>query len=142
MAGFSKVYFIGATGGFMGADGVARPFVELLQWDGDRQWFEAVYGDPDMRPIGSVHSMVPAGPDHPLALLDAAITFCAPLFEQCPSFNAVAAQLEGVTKLDFNLGQSVPGEWGNLRREALPIFRELNIFEGDLRPVDVQRIQL
>jgi hypothetical protein len=142
MAGFSRAYFVGSTGGFMGADGLARPFVQVLQGEGSRQWLEPVYEDSEMGPIGSVRSLVPTGPDHSLALLDAVIAFCPHAFERCPSFNAVAAQLEGVTKLDFNIGQSVPAEWDSLRREALPIFHQLTIFAADLRPVDVQRIRL
>ena len=142
MTGFSKAYFIGNAGGFMGADGLARPFVQILQGEADRRWLEAIYQDDAMSPVGNVKSMVPAGPDDPLALLDAAIVFLPRLFEQCPSFNAVAAQLEGITLLDFNLGQSVPSEWAQLRQEALPIFHRLNVWEADLRQVDVTGIVL
>lgn len=142
MAGFSKVYFIGSTGGFMGADGLARPFVQILQGEGNRQWFEAVYQDDEMRPMAGLRTMVPARPDDPLALLDAAIVFASRLFEQCPSFNTVAAQLEGVGKLDFDIGRSAPAEWTALRREALPIFQKLNVFEAELRPVDTGRISV
>jgi hypothetical protein len=139
MAGFSKVYFIGSAGGFMGSDGLARPFVIILQGKSSRQWLEPIYQDETMQPIGSLESLVPEGPDHPLALLDAAIAFLPRLFDQCPSFNSVAAQLEGVSNLDFNIGQSVPTEWEQLRREALPIFRGLNVYDAELRPVDVTR---
>ena len=95
-----------------------------------------------MRPMAGLQTMVPAGPDDPLALLDAAIVFASPLFERCPSFNTVALQLEGVGKLDFDLGQSAPIEWAQLRREALPIFQRLNVFEADLRIVDIGKLRV
>jgi hypothetical protein len=140
MAGFSKVYFIGSTGGFMGADGLARPFIQILQGEGSRQWLEAIYQDENMRPMAGLQTLVPARPDDPVVLLDAAIVFASRLFEECPSFSTVAAQLEGVGKLDFDIGRSAPSEWAQLRREALPIFQELDVFEATLQPVDTRRM--
>ena len=133
MAGFSKVYFIGGAG----PDGLSKPFVQLMQGDGSRQWFEAIYADDTMMPMGRVEAVVPASPDHPLALLDAAIAFLPRLFDHCPSFGGVLKALEGVTLLDFHLGRGVPAEWSKLRDEALPTFRELNVFQADLKPFDV-----
>lgn len=138
MAGFSKVYFIGSTGGFMGYDGLARPFVAILRGESSRQWFEAIYQDETMRPMAGLQTMVPERPDDPKALLDAAIVFVSTLFESCPTFNAVAAQVEGVGKLDFNIGESVPAEWEQLRQEAWPIFRQLNVFEANISRVDLE----
>ena len=137
MSGYSKCYFIGGSGGYMGADGLARPFVMLLVGSSDRQWIEAIYQDDQMRPLGRIKSLVPAAPDDPAALLDAAIVFLPQLFESCPSLNSVAAQLEGVDRLDFHLGRSVPSEWSRLREEALPRFKELAVFEADLRSVNL-----
>ena len=142
MAGFSRVYFIGSTGGFMGSDGLARPFIQILQGEGGRQWLEAIYQDPNARAIAELKTVVPVSPDDPLALLDAAIVFASHLFEGCPTFNTVAAQLEGVGKLDFDIGQSAPTEWAQLRTEALPIFRKLNVFEAELRPLDTSSLRL
>jgi hypothetical protein len=157
MAGFSKVYFIGSTGGFMGADGLARPFFQIMVGDADRQWLEPVY-DPESqrnvseaaatsgnavpRPIGDVKALVPVRPDDPVSVLDAAIAFFPAFFASCPSLPSVEAQLSGVSRLDFNIGQSVPTEWNRLRSEALPLFNELGVFEAELRPFDVARIQL
>ena len=140
MAGFWKCYFVGGTGGFMGADGLSAPFVFLMVGESDRQWIEPVYHDPAMRPLGSLKSLVPAGPDSPEALVDAAIAFLPKLFESCPSFNKVAAQLEGVEQLDFHRGRGVPSEWGKLREEALPKFEELAVFEAGLRLLDLSRV--
>jgi hypothetical protein len=157
MAGFSKVYFIGSTGGFMGADGLARPFFQIMVGDADRQWLEPVYdpesqrnvtegaatsGNPVPRPIGDLKVLVPARPDDPLSILDATIAFFPAFFASCPSLPSVEAQLSGVSRLDFNIGQSVPTEWRQLRVEALPLFKQLGVFEADLRTLDVAKIQL
>jgi hypothetical protein len=64
--------------------------------------------------------------------LDAAIVFLTPLFEGCPSHASVEAEVERVTMLDFHLGK-IPAAWQQLRKEALPVFRELNVFEAELR---------
>lgn len=133
MAGFSKVYFIGGAG----PDGLSKPYVQLMQGEADRQWFEASYADDTMKPMGSICTMVPASPDHPRALLDAVIAFLPQLFEHCPSFSRVSAEVACVTLLDFHLERGVPAEWSQLRDEALPTFRKLNIFQADLRPLDV-----
>ena len=101
----------------MGSDGLTAPFVTLMVGESDRQWIEPVYHDPAMRPLGTIKTLVPAGPDAPEALVDAAIAFLPTLFESCPSFNKVAAQLEGVEQLDFHRGRGVPSEWGKLRRK-------------------------
>ncbi|MGI8402229.1 MAG: hypothetical protein ACR2NS_11605 [Gemmatimonadaceae bacterium] len=155
MAGFSKVYFVGSTGGFMGSDGLARPFFQIMVGDAGRQWLEPVYdpesranaghgvpaaGDPVPRSIGDVKALVPSEPDSPVSVLDAVIAFFPEFFASCPSLPKVEAQLSGVTRLDFDIGQSVPSEWNQLRAEALPLFKELGIFEAELRPFDSSRI--
>ena len=152
MAGYSKVYFVGSTGGFMGSDGLARPFFQIMVGDAGRQWLEPVYDAQSDRlvasaadasdrlvpkPIGDVRALVPRGPDDPVALLDAVIAFFPAFFRMCPSLAKVEAQLYGVERLDFDLGNSVPAEWPNLRAEALPRFRELAVFEADLRLLDL-----
>jgi hypothetical protein len=148
MAGFSKLYLVGSTGGFMGADGLNRPFFQIMVGDADRQWLEPVYDAESQRlveaegnatptispkPIGDVRRLVPLGPNDPVAILDAVIAFFPAFFENCPSLAAVEAQLYGVERLDFNIGGSVPAEWEQLRKEALPRFRQLGVFEAELR---------
>ncbi|GAC1481687.1 MAG: hypothetical protein NVS1B4_26770 [Gemmatimonadaceae bacterium] len=140
MAGFLKVFFIGSTGGFMGSDGLARPFIQIFQGESDRQWLEPVYEDDKVRPMASLECLVPARPDDPVALLDAAIAFLPQEFEKCPSFKSVERQLQSITRLDFDEGKNVPRDWGKLRREALPIFRTFGVFEANLQPVDVASI--
>lgn len=147
MAGFSKVYFVGSTGGFMGADGLAFPFFQIMVGDAGRQWLEVIYNSrsesgfppesgverppPSLR-MGRVTTIIPARPNDPVALIDAVIAFHPALFRGCPSLDAVQAQLANVEVLDFHLGKNIPRQWTQLRAEALPRFKELAIFEADL----------
>ena len=150
MAGYSKVYFVGSTGGFMGADGLARPFFQIMIGDASRQWMEVVYdaasqasvsaaegplASPLPKRIGKVVTIIPAEPDDPVALLDAVIAFFPAFFRDCPSLAAVEAQLASVEMLDFTTRENVPAQWDQLRKEALPRFRELAVFEADLKQI-------
>lgn len=155
MAGFSKVYFVGATGGFMGADGLAYPFFQIMVGDAGRQWLEAIYNfrsesgfapaadverpPPSLR-MGRVTTIIPARPNDPVALMDAVIAFQPALFRGCPSLDAVQAQLANVEVMDFDAGENIPRQWAQLRAEALPRFRELAIFEADLELVETRGI--
>jgi hypothetical protein len=133
MAGFSKIYVIGDLGGFEGADGVNAIKMQIWVGDADRQWLQPHYVDSSIRPLGKIDCIIPEAPDHPDSLLDACIAFFPKHFRQCPSFPAVARQLESAARLDFDAGAAkIPAEWGQLREEARRCFRELNIFTADL----------
>ena len=136
MAGYSKLYCIGGLGGFKGADGI-NP-IELQIWVGNasRQWFEAHYIEKSITPIGKIKTIVPEGPDHANALLDACLAFFPSAFAQCASMAAVQSKLAQAESLDFDLGQGdIPPEWQQLRREAWGPFRGLHIFEAELKLV-------
>src|SRR5687768_925911 len=110
MAGFSKIYFVGNTGGHMGADGISRPFVQILLGESDRQWYEPIYDDHTMSPLGGVKSFVPEAPNLPQSVLDAVIMFLPKLFKDCPTIARVAVELKGRGQADFHLGD-VPADW-------------------------------
>lgn len=134
MAGFTKVYFVGSTGGFMSADGVARPFVQILLGESDRQWFEAIYEDSRMSPLGGIKSFVPEGPNLPHSVLDAVILFLPKLFKDCPSLAKIASDLKGREQADFDVG-GLPAGWLELRAEALPIFQQVGVYEAEIVPL-------
>lgn len=142
MAGFSKAYWIGLPGGYLGADGMNPIWVELLVGDSDRQWWEPhYYRDSFLHRLGHLARIIPVGPDRPATLLDATIAFFKDPFAQCPSFSQVERQLGSRTYLDFHLNQrSVPEAWASLRAEALPIFQKLYIFEGIFKELDLSAI--
>ena len=54
MAGISRIYCIGGSGGFMGSDGVSPIYAQIWQGDGNRQWFEARYFEEGFGPMGKV----------------------------------------------------------------------------------------
>lgn len=140
MAGFSTIYSVGGLGGFMGADGINPIWAQILVGEGGRQWLEAVYLDKSFSPLGDVRVVIPEGPNHPNGLLDACIAFLPKLFRDCPTLSVMNEKLRGVEMLDFNMGKhEIPTEWQQLRREALPIFRSLNIFESSLTPLDLSK---
>lgn len=122
MAGFYKLYVVGAEGGFMGADGINQIDYILAVGTSDRMWFEVR----DYRPhdqASTVRVTVPAGPNDPDALLDAVLAFDLDRFADCPSFADVRDQLQGVERLDFDRGLNIPPAWATARRGS-----------ADLRP--------
>jgi len=136
MAGFSKIYCVGGSGGFQGADGVNPILFQILVGDASRQWLQVHYFDQTMKPLGEIKTIVPEGPNNPNALLDACIAFFPLHFQDCPSLAQVAISLRDVQHLDFDLGMSeIPDGWAALRAEALPAFRALNIWQADLVPL-------
>lgn len=137
MAGYSKLYAVGSLGGFMGADGINPIEFMVLVGDADRQWLEPHYFDASIKPIGRLRVIVPAGPDHPDALLDACIAFCPRYFNACPSLAKVEWALRDAERLDFDARpQDIPEAWASLREEARPIFAAMNVWQADLVPID------
>jgi hypothetical protein len=137
MSGYSRFYVFGGQGGYLGADGVNPIALMILIGDGNRQWLEPLYVDPQLERLGRLSTIVPAVPDHPDNLLDACIAFFPCNFEQCPTFAAVKAALGDAERLDFDAHpEEVPEAWSTLREEARPIFAELNVWQADLAPIN------
>lgn len=135
MAGYSKIYCIGGEGGFLGADGMNPIDFQILVGDADRQWLEVRYFNKDIRPIGRVRVIIPKGPDHPDALIDACLTFFPEYFESCPSLVQVVEALGNVSRIDFHL-DGEPTGWAQLREEARPLFKYLVIYKAELRKIN------
>jgi hypothetical protein len=137
VAGFSKFYVFGGQGGYMGADGVNPIALMILVGDGNRQWLEPLYVDPELQGLGKLTAIVPARPDDPDNLLDACIAFFPASFAACPAFAAVEAALGAAERLDFDAQpEDVPPAWPALREEARPVFAGLNIWQADLVPIN------
>lgn len=135
MAGYSKIYCIGGEGGFLGADGMNPIDFQILVGDGDRQWLEVRYFNRDIKPIGRVRVIIPAGPDHPNSLIDACLAFFPEYFESCPSLAQVIEALGNVSRIDFDL-DGEPFGWSQLREEAKPLFKYLVIYKADLQKIN------
>jgi hypothetical protein len=138
MAGFSKMYCIGGSGGFMGSDGLNSIWLQILVGDASRQWLEAHYHDAGIKPLGKIETIIPSGPDHPNALIDACIAFFPDPFQDCPAFAEVQEQAKDMTCLDFDSQPSqIPSGWNTLREQAVGTFKELGIYESDLKRLDL-----
>lgn len=132
MASYSRIYCIGGEGGFMGSDGVNPIDVQILDGDGGRQWLEPLYVQGPGPGLGNLKALVPKGPDHPDALLDACIAFEPHRFGRCSSMADVVRQLGRTEQIDFDTGEGVPATWAKLRDEASPLFAKLHIWEARL----------
>ena len=136
MAGFSTMYVLGRPGGFGGADGVGSIEGFILVGDASRQWLEPHYMDGTVCALGQLRVIVPAGSNHPDALLDACLGFFPDHFRSCPSLPAVEAELGQLDRLDFHLApDEVPGTWATLREEARPLFAAMDIWKAELVPL-------
>ena len=130
----SKIYCIGAEGGFMGSDGLREIHLQILVTDSDRQALVAYHLDRRIRPMGRVKVIIPVGPDHPDALIDACLAFFPEYFESCPSLAQVAEELANARRIDFDL-DGEPTGWAQLREEARPLFKKMIIYEAVLNKI-------
>lgn len=140
MAAFTKLFLIGPPSLTFGdvSVGPHQLDMQILLGEGSRQWYEARYFKERLGPIGDVKIFVPEAPDEAINLLDACIVFVASHFRSCPSFAEADLLLKGIERLDFGAApESVPVTWKQLRREALPLFRKLPIFEASLSMLDL-----
>lgn len=129
MAGFDKSVFFGhAT-----YDGINGITMELWRGVSSRMWFEAARGF--KRRAQRVEVIVPKGQNDPDMLLDAAMAFCPKVFQDVPGYTRMYESLEPRSYLDFDMDEGVPADWAAIRELARPVFRQLTIYEADIRPL-------
>lgn len=134
-----KIYCIGGLGGKFPSEWVGKEqtLFQIYEGNSDRQWLEVDYISDKIKPIGNVRVIIPEGPDHPNALLDACLVFYPDYFINCPSLAAVKLQLRNAKRLDFHLGKErIPSEWNALREEARFLFSRLDIHEVKISKKD------
>jgi hypothetical protein len=134
MAGYSRIYVVGESGGVGGSDGVNHIAFQILRGEGNRQWLEVRYFD-DIQRLGDIKIIIPEGPSSRNSLIDACIVFIPEQFSACPALSSVKTALIGAKTLDFTEPQSIPRDWSELREQARPYFRALKIWCADLRPL-------
>ncbi|MDE2768628.1 MAG: hypothetical protein OXI70_11135 [Chloroflexota bacterium] len=134
MAGYSRIYCVGDEGGYLGSDGINSIHFQILCGEGNRQWLKVHYFDKRIRPMGGLEVIVPAGPDHPDSLIDACLAFYPEHFRSCTSLSQVERAVEGMQSIEFESGE--PDGWAQLRAEARPLFRQLKIYEAELRKLE------
>ena len=139
MAGFFKIYVIGGPGGFRGSDGVNPIYFQILVGTSSRQWWEPHYFMEEIKPMGKLQVIVPAGPDDPDSLLDACVAFFPEWFESCPSLAKAIEQCGGKERMDFD-ADGIPDIWRTLREEARERFEELPVWEAELADLHPQKL--
>lgn len=134
MAGYTRIYCLGGTGGFMGSDGINPIVAQIWQGDSDRRWFEARYFEGGLRPMGNVRVLIPEGPKHPDQLLDCCLAFLPGIFGRTGGFGLVEGLLGSSDFIDLSQAQRhFMNAWGRLRSEQRLAFRGIPLYEADLR---------
>ncbi|MFT8313645.1 MAG: hypothetical protein ABF633_05240 [Clostridium sp.] len=129
MAAYSKILLIGHES----KDGLEDIYVEILQGEGEKRWYEAKYDEEKIKRLGNIRSVIPIDRDDPNSTLDACIAFAPKLFENCPSLNDVKSELKDKNMIDFSTGNNVPESWNNLREEAKKELSNIHIYEADIK---------
>ena len=138
MAGFDRIYVFGGLGGFQGADGVNPIAMQIWIGWGDRKWLEAHYFVDDLKPIAGIKSIVPKKPDEELNLLEATIIFAPTFFiDECDLMDKTINHFEALDKNRIDLYDDAPEFWDDMVEQAHPIFKKLNIFQSDLREINL-----
>ena len=138
MAGISAYYYIGGAGGFLGSDGLNGKDVEIEVWEGDRRSLVVNYLTYTYKPMCmTLKAFVPNGPDDPNQAREALLLFASNLFEDCPSYNKVKNECEGVKYIDFSSGLNVPKHFYDLLEESkqVDLSDKVNMYFAILRDV-------
>ena len=128
MAGYDKIFLFGRPG----PDGVTDITMELWRGGNERMWLEPAPGFKGRNV--KVTSLIPQSPCDPDMLLDAAMAFCPQEFAKVPEYGKMYQKLKPGSRLDFNLGQGVPEEWGTIRELVRPVFGKMAVFGAEIEP--------
>ena len=120
MSGIVAYYLVGTGGGFLGSDGLASVDFIIGVGASDVEWFELVkYRTYNHTPLAmSLKSFVPKGPDDPDKLRVAMVLWASELFKDCPSYELVKRELEGVESMALHTGYDVPEHFWDLIEES------------------------
>jgi len=136
MAGYKRMYIFGGSGGFMGADGVNPVSMQIWVGVSDGKWLEAHYFKNEFKPIAGIKTIVPKKPDEYSNLLEATILFAPLFFEKCSMLKKVRSYFEKLGKKQLFMHKDEPEFWGQMLKEAEPIFKKLNIYQADIMDID------
>jgi hypothetical protein len=132
MNDFNPVYFVTDPDSPTSGSPIRTPDIAILVGHGNRAWMEARVAGGRLRPLGRLQTVVPERPDFDAALLDALLAFWPERFRSCPSLAVLESKLQGMERLDFDLGADrIPAEWAALRREARPVYDMLVVLRID-----------
>lgn len=119
MAGISAYYYVGEAGGYLGSDGLNGRDIEITIWEADKRTLVVNYLNDYYVPMSpSLKSFVPNGPDDDMQAKRALILFASNLFKDCPSYQKVKIECEGIDSIDFSSGYNVPRHFDDLLEES------------------------
>ena len=138
MAGFSKIYIIGGSGGFLGSDGVNPIILQILVGSSDGQWLEAKYFDSKFKSLAGITNVIPRKSVNDENILEGLLIFAPWLFfEDCSLMKNLENHFEKLKRKNIDLFKDVPSFWDELIEQAVPVFENINLFSAnivDLRP--------
>ena len=137
MGGFSKIFCISGEV-YENYESVHSVQLFIFAGEGNRQWYEPHYVSKNIKPIGKIHTIIPAGVNDENSLLDACIAFAPKLFDSCPTLKKIQAELEDSKSLSL-VEDEIPNDWKQLRREAAPIFETLNVSKIEFIPLNTDQ---
>lgn len=140
MAGIYGYYYIGGAGGFMGSDGLNSKDIEIEVWEGDRRTLVAKHLTYNFQPMSmNLKKFVPHGPDDEDQARIALILFASNLFKDCPSYEKVKVECEGIDFIDFSAKLNVPNHFYDLLEESkqLDLKDNVNMYFAILQDVNL-----
>jgi len=138
MAGFYKIYMVGGSGGFLGADGINPIAFQILIGTSSREWLEPNYFDKEFNSISGITHMIPKGPINDDNIIDGLIIFAPQLFEEsCDLLKDAHMHFDKLGKKRIDMSEDQPAFWNDLVSQAKSRFDNLKLYRAnieDLRP--------
>ena len=134
MAGFYKIYMIGGSGGFLGADGINPIGFQILVGTSDREWLEPKYFDDRFKSISGITHMVPLRPTNDENIIDGIIIFAPQLFmKNCDLLKDAFKYFADLGKKRIDMSEDQPEFWGELVNQAQPAFQKIKLYSADIK---------
>ena len=133
MAGFYKIYMVGGSGGFLGADGINPIGFQILVGTSSREWLEPKYFDKKIKSISGITHMVPKSPIDDESIIDGLIIFAPKLFEEsCDLMKKAHKYFDKLGKKHIDMGKDEPEFWNELILQAKPTFYNIKLYKADI----------
>ena len=138
MAGFNKIYMVGGSGGFLGADGINPIAFQILIGNSSREWLEPKYFDKKFNSISGITHIVPFNPTDDENIIDGIIIFPQLFEEKCSTIKkGTCLFFDKLGKTRIDMSEDQPDFWNDLIIQAKPTFKNLKLYKAnieDLRP--------
>ena len=134
MAGFYKIYMVGGSGGFLGADGINPIGLQILVGTSDREWLEPKYFNEKFKSISGITHMVPLRPTNDENIIDGIIIFGPQLFmKNCDLLKDAFKYFGDLGKKRIDMSEDQPEFWNELVNQAQPTFQKIKLYSADIK---------